>query len=145
MKEILIKNLDELEDFAVNYVDSLKKKNKTTLVCLSGDLGSGKTTFSQIIARILGVEEVVTSPTFIIQKTYKTKDLVFQSLVHIDVYRFEESKELSVLGFNNLLKQESTLILLEWPEKVAEILPKDINYIYFTFRNDNERLIKYEV
>ena len=143
MKEVLIKNINELESFVFSYLEELKKENKTIIVGLSGDLGSGKTTFSQIIAKLLGVEDVVTSPTFIIQKTYKTKDAAFSNFVHIDAYRLDEPKELITLGFTSLLKQENTLIFVEWPEKVSAVLPDNTKYIYFKFLNEQERMITY--
>ncbi len=143
MKEIQIKNLNELQEFASAYLGELKSKKRTVVVGLSGDLGSGKTTFSQTIAKGLGINEIVTSPTFIIQKTYKTTDNDFLNFVHIDAYRLDSPEELLTLGFQKLLEQENTLIFIEWPEKVSKILPEDTEYLYFTFINEQERLIKY--
>lgn len=143
MKEIQIKNLNELQEFASAYLAELKSKRRTVVVGLSGDLGSGKTTFSQTIAKELGINEIVTSPTFIIQKTYKTTDCDFLNFVHIDAYRLDNSEELLTLGFQKLLAQENNLVFIEWPEKVSKILPEDTEYLYFTFINEQERLIKY--
>ncbi len=143
MTELHIKNIDELKSFASTYLSNLKEQKGTTVIGLSGDLGSGKTTFSQTVAKLLGINEVVTSPTFIIQKTYKTTDDVFFNFVHIDAYRLDEAQELLTLGFDSLLKQPNTLVFIEWPEKVSEVLPEDTKYIYFTFINEQERLIRY--
>ncbi len=143
MTELHIKNIDELKSFVSTYLSNLKEQKGTTVIGLSGDLGSGKTTFSQTVAKLLGINEVVTSPTFIIQKTYKTTDDVFFNFVHIDAYRLDEAQELLTLGFDSLLKQPNTLVFIEWPEKVSEVLPEDTKYIYFTFINEQERLIRY--
>lgn len=92
------------------------------VITLSGPLGAGKTTFVQACAQVLGVSEVVTSPTFVVQKRYKTQHSDFNSLVHIDAYRVEDLKELTVLHFEELLKEPHTLVMIEWPERIAPLL-----------------------
>ncbi len=93
------------------------------VITLSGPLGAGKTTFVQMCAQILGVIETVTSPTFVVQKRYETTDVDFASLVHIDAYRIEDPQELAVLHFEELLQEPRTLIMIEWPERMAPLLP----------------------
>ncbi|MES3006113.1 MAG: tRNA (adenosine(37)-N6)-threonylcarbamoyltransferase complex ATPase subunit type 1 TsaE [Patescibacteria group bacterium] len=131
----------------MNVLEILKKKregvDKATVVGLSGDLGSGKTAFSQAMANILGVTETVTSPTFIIEKLYHTKDTVFPQFVHIDAYRLDEARELEVLGFKDLLQQRGTLVFIEWPERVKEVLPLDTYMINFKFIDEDTRMISY--
>lgn len=117
---------------------------KAIVVGLKGDLGSGKTTFSQSIAEVLGVIEQVTSPTFVIEKIYTAKDSDFKKFVHIDAYRLEDGHELNVLDFKRLIEDEQNLIFIEWPERVADILPLDTFYISFTFVDENTRMISYE-
>jgi len=154
MKELRIQNKTELEAFARDFLMMLKEKKETMLknpssagslvVGLSGDLGSGKTTFSQIVARLLGVDETVTSPTFIIQKSYKTKDPVFQVFTHIDAYRIEEESELKSLGFREQLEIPNSLMFIEWPEKIQDALPPDTGIVSFEFINESERVVRYE-
>lgn len=127
---------DELEQVAkefLTYIKELKQlpagepgadTTQALVVGLSGNLGAGKTTLVQNCAKLLGVEEHVTSPTFVIQKTYQTKDSIFKSLVHIDAYRLESSRELAVLGIAETVLDPTSLIFIEWPEKVADILPQ---------------------
>src|ERR1039458_8847512 len=74
--------------------------NAATIVALSGDLGSGKTTFAEGIARTLGIEESVTSPTFVLEKIYELDGQKWQRLIHIDAYRLKEAHELEALGWN---------------------------------------------
>ncbi len=105
---------------------------KATVLALHGDLGTGKTTFTQVLARRLGVTESVTSPTFVIMKGYELCDQPFDQLIHIDAYRVEQSGELRVLGFDELLQRSRTLIVIEWAEKVADLLPKDTIDLRFT-------------
>lgn len=113
-----------------------------TVVGLSGELGSGKTTFVKGVARAFGVTQTVTSPTFVIQKIYKLEGQPFRHLVHIDAYRLESAEELSVLGFNALLSDPGNLIIIEWPERVREILPPDIKMLHFEFINSSTRSIQ---
>lgn len=93
------------------------------LFALQGDLGAGKTTLVQAIARHLGVSESVTSPTFILEKVYDLEGQPFEHLVHIDAYRFEKPEEVRVLGWDELIKAPQNLIVLEWPERVGKFLP----------------------
>jgi tRNA threonylcarbamoyladenosine biosynthesis protein TsaE len=68
--------------------------------------------------------------------------LPFKNLIHIDAYRLEKAHELEVLGFKELLKDQGNLIVLEWPERVSDILPSDLSKIYFKFISENEREIE---
>jgi len=120
---------DETKKIAQVFVKDLMTRGIRkggTVVGFYGDLGSGKTTFIQNAARELGVIEDVTSPTFIIERIYKTKNPVFKTLVHIDAYRLDSGEDLQKLGFDEILKNPDTLIFIEWPERVSEILPDHI-------------------
>ena len=116
---------------------------------LSGDLGSGKTSFAQGVANALGVSEHVTSPTFILERIYKLSQplpftishLPFVHLVHIDAYRLDNASELKHLGFEELVQDPGNLILIEWPERVQEALPPDIQTLKFEFIDENTRKI----
>ena len=117
---------------------------KATVIGLYGDLGAGKTTFTQILARDLGVTEHVTSPTFVIQKVYSlspTTSQPFERLVHIDAYRLESSHELEVLGWKELLKEPKTLIAIEWPERVSDIMPPDHIQLRFALNGEHNRKV----
>ena len=95
-----------------------------TIVALSGDLGAGKTTFVQGIARALGVTETVTSPTFVLEKIYPLVDQSFARLIHIDAYRLNSADELHALGWDDIIADRENLVLVEWPEKVADAIPE---------------------
>jgi len=129
--------------YAESFVQTIDPhKSRATVVALSGDLGSGKTVFAQGVARALGITETVTSPTFVIQKIYKIENSAFKRLVHIDAYRLEDAHELLVLGWERLLSHSDTLILIEWPERVEEILPKGTIRITCTYVDENTRKIE---
>src|SRR4051812_40158014 len=114
--------LAETESLAAQLVAGLVPGRNATVIGLSGDLGSGKTTFTQSIAKALGVTENVTSPTFVIEKIYSLKnpstltELNFEHLIHIDAYRLESSRELLNLGWHDIVLDPKNLILIEWPE-----------------------------
>ncbi|MFA6273218.1 MAG: tRNA (adenosine(37)-N6)-threonylcarbamoyltransferase complex ATPase subunit type 1 TsaE [Candidatus Paceibacterota bacterium] len=142
--KFLSKSLAETEKFAKDFVSKLApKKDEATLVVLSGELGSGKTTFVQCVARALGVKENITSPTFVLIKKYQFPKGDFKILFHIDAYRLENGQELAKLGFEEIVANPSNLIFLEWPENVSEVLPADYLTIKFSFIDEATRAIEY--
>lgn len=152
------RNLTEFRQAASDFLSGLTPlTNSACVVGLSGDLGSGKTTFSQAVGKNLGIQEFITSPTFTIMKKYKIpttpaseshpsleKEGIsgFTTLIHIDAYRLDSERELRVLGFEKLLQDSGNLIFIEWPEKVSGILPTDLIKLNFKFINENEREIE---
>ena len=112
------------------------------VVGLYGDLGSGKTTFTQAVAKIFGIKEDITSPTFVIEKIYNIDHANFTNLVHIDAYRLDSAKELAVLDWDRTLGNQKNIIFIEWPERVIDILPANHAKIYFKFLGEFEREIE---
>lgn len=143
--EKVIQTLIGLETEASRLVNSLAPSLQgATLITLSGELGAGKTAFTKAVARALGVEEVVSSPTFVLEKIYLLPDIQpFRRLIHIDAYRLENGNGLDVLGFDEIMKDTSNLILLEWPEKVAGATPNPSESISLTVNADGSRTIIY--
>ena len=148
-----VKNLEELQAVAEAFFKGLSKKppqSTATVIGLSGDLGAGKTAFTKCVASLLGVTEMVTSPTFILEKVYDISENKFFSerytkLVHIDAYRLERGEEMGALGWQSLLSDSHNLILLEWPEQVESALPNDMIKISFEFVNEDVRKISGEI
>ncbi|HEY4505465.1 MAG TPA: tRNA (adenosine(37)-N6)-threonylcarbamoyltransferase complex ATPase subunit type 1 TsaE [Candidatus Paceibacterota bacterium] len=137
-----IDSLVDMEKFAVNFVSKLlPHKDKATVVGLYGNLGAGKTTLTQFIAKAFGVEDVVASPTFVIEKIYDLTRQRFAHLVHIDAYRLDKSEELLHLGWKEIISNPKNLILIEWSERVADIMPKHIR-INLTYISENSREIE---
>jgi len=151
--EKVIRTLGELNAEAARFAGSLAPKERATLVTLSGELGAGKTTFVQAVAKALGVEDVVTSPTFVLEKVYlirKLEDsrsngasLLFKRLIHIDAYRLEKGSDLAPLGFDELMRDPLNLVLLEWPERVMGALPAPAVEISLTVQSGDSRILSY--
>lgn len=131
--ERFLPNIDALTSEASAFAKGLVCRERgATLITLSGELGAGKTSFVQGIAGALGVPGPVTSPTFVLEKIYPLRGSVFSKLIHIDAYRLTSGDELRALGFDELMGDVQNLILLEWPEKVIDLLPAPAHRITLT-------------
>lgn len=138
MNKIRLTSLQETQKFAVEFAKTLKPRD---ILCLYGDLGSGKTTFVQGLARGLGIKNRIISPTFIIARHYKIRDLVFY---HIDLYRTETIHDFLSIGLDEILEDNSNIVAVEWAEKLKDMLPQKRIDIKFKLVNDNEREITIE-
>ena len=139
------KTLGQFEAAAAAFAKKLSPLPEgATLVTLTGVLGAGKTAFVKAVAGALGVEEIVTSPTFVLEKIYALPEgAPFTRLVHIDAYRLESPEELAALGFDELMRARDTLVLLEWPERVERALPPPAHRIALALAEGGERTISY--
>ena len=111
-------------------------------MCLYGNLGSGKTTFTQGLAEYFGIKRII-SPTFILVRPYKIKS-IFKSLYHIDLYRLNNLKEIKNLGFEEIISDKNNLVVIEWAENAGTILPKKRIDIHFKWLSENKRELSYE-
>ena len=129
MSLIQTKTAEELELVAKELLQLCEstKTEQAKVIALKGDLGAGKTTLVQHLSRCLGVEETVVSPTYVVMKRYElpTDMFGYNTLLHIDAYRIEDIDEMRVLQFSELLKEKDTIICIEWPERIAELIPED--------------------
>jgi tRNA threonylcarbamoyladenosine biosynthesis protein TsaE len=110
------------------------------VVCLQGDLGAGKTCLAQGIARGLGVSAGVASPTFIIINEYRLPGASYR-LRHIDLYRIESVAEARALGLEDYLYGDG-ICVIEWPERVSELLPRERLWVTLRYLNDTRRQLK---
>lgn len=143
MKRVL-KTTEDTKEFAKELLSSLNTKEGATILAMNGDLGSGKTTLTQFIGRLLGIEDNITSPTFLIERVYELKNQKWQHLVHIDAYRLEREQELLDLGWEDVIKNPNNLVVLEWAERVASIIPEDAIHIGIKHGKVGEREIEVE-
>ncbi len=114
-----------------------KHSEGALVLALYGDLGTGKTTFVQVLASLLNVEDTVISPTFVIMKKYQTDDDVFNALVHIDAYRLLDEKSSRTLGFANECARSNTLVAVEWPEGLGDEITGSAIKIHFRHATDS--------
>ncbi len=131
MKEIVIRSIDETNQLAEKIALALKGEG---CLCLSGDLGAGKTTFTKALGKALGIEDVITSPTFQIMKIYEGNTMLY----HIDAYRLEGVNQ--DLGFEEEL-EDSGVKVIEWYDYIADVLPKERLEIAIEIHQD-ERIFK---
>jgi len=129
MIEIITKNEEETRQIGKSLAQELKGGE---IICLEGDLGGGKTTFTQGLAKGLGVKQWPTSPTFVLIREYDT-------LTHIDCYRIQ-ADDLLKLGFKKILKSNKIKVI-EWADKIKNILPRNCLWIKFEFINETTRKI----
>ncbi len=116
-----------------------KKIYNGGVVLLYGNLGAGKTTFVQGLAKGLGVQKRIISPTFVIVRTYTLPNTNFY---HIDLYRLQGNlHELEEIGLIDLFRDSKQVIAIEWPEKMDKALPKKRWEVYFDTIEENQRRI----
>jgi tRNA threonylcarbamoyladenosine biosynthesis protein TsaE len=132
---------------SVIETQELAKEIATTVqggvLALYGDLGSGKTTFVQGLAKSLGVQQRIISPTFIIMREYDVND-VEGKFYHVDLYRTEVARDIEQLGLKEIMENKKNIVVIEWPEKLGALLPEHAKKIQFRYISENEREIIYE-
>lgn len=133
----------ELQGEAKKLALSLVPGEHAVVIALMGDLGAGKTTFAKAFARALGVDEHVTSPTFVIEKRYPLKHEYFSRLIHIDAYRLNDANELRKLDWARTLEDPTNIILIEWADRVLALLPTDAIHISLAYQDEETRTISY--
>ena len=130
-----IHSLADMETFAQQLAGHLEAGD---VLLLDGDLGAGKTTFSQFLGRALGVTRTINSPTFNIIKSYKGSELYFH---HMDCYRLEDSEE--DLGFDEYFNDDAVTVI-EWSQFIADYLPETYLKITITVISETERALQLE-
>lgn len=147
MKTIFTRNFKETQKLGQELAKNLIPGQ---VICLSGNLGSGKTTFVQGILKGLKVKGPYTSPTFLIMKQYKNKisnkfkirnsKSEILNIYHIDAYRVDE-KDILNLGWEEIINQPDNLIVIEWAERIKKIIPKNAQWIKFSWEGKDKRKI----
>ena len=132
MNEFISKSENDTLDFAFNFAKSL---NKNSIIILSGDLGSGKTKFTEGILKYFGLDNEISSPTFNIVKEYESGEM---KLNHMDVYRIEDTDE--TIAFNDYFKGDGVTII-EWAELIEDKLPDERLEIKFKVIDENTRVL----
>mgnify|MGYP003327322787 CR=1 FL=1 len=133
MKRIEIESLSELQSVAEQIIESLNGRN---VVLFYGGMGAGKTTLISRIAAALGAADQVTSPTFAIVNQYEADDN--SHIYHFDFYRIDRVEEVFDLGYEEYFYSDG-LCLVEWSEKIEELLPDDVMTVSITIDSDSAR------
>ena len=172
--DIISKNTEDTNKIAKDFLKRItnskgKLQEKATICGLYGDLGAGKTTFMQYLAKHMGMKRKVNSPTFVIMKKYKlpmlknsarksflankTKPVsagknlhkmpAFKYLFHLDAYRLKNEKELLHLGWEEIIGDNENLIFIEWPENIIKAMPKKHHRIHISHTKEGHR--KFEI
>jgi tRNA threonylcarbamoyladenosine biosynthesis protein TsaE len=110
------------------------------VICLQGDLGAGKTTFVQGIAEGWGSVDSVSSPTFIIVNQYR--DVRERQLFHMDAYRLDSTPEAEELDLDAMISRGP--LLIEWPERIDQLIPHEHLWVQLDYMNDDEREMKFK-
>jgi tRNA threonylcarbamoyladenosine biosynthesis protein TsaE len=115
------------------------------VVLLSGNIGSGKTTFTQGLARALKIREPVGSPTFTLVSEHQGTDAGGQAtrLFHIDLYRMLDAAEVASFGFEDVLETPDGIAVVEWPERAKETLPERFMIVHLSWVADTKRQIEF--
>ncbi len=148
METFLSNSSQETQAFAATLAQQILARPlsiKAVVLGLEGDLGAGKTTFLQGFAKALGIEEVVNSPTFVIMKKFAIPQNVklyksqYKHFYHLDCYRLENPEEILELGFAEIIANPENIVAIEWPEKIAKLLPKEMVTVTFIHKNSTQR------
>jgi tRNA threonylcarbamoyladenosine biosynthesis protein TsaE len=136
MKQTTITNsFEETQKLGFDLAKTLKGGE---VLCLHGDLGSGKTTFVQGLAKGLGVTQRIISPTFIIMRTYEINSKFFY---HVDLYRIESEKDIEGLGLFEIMQDKLNIVAIEWSEKIEHLLPSKRIDLFFDYIDKDKRKI----
>jgi len=157
-KVFITKTFEETQKLGRDFAKTLKNGD---VVCLYGDLGSGKTTFVQGLAQGLGIDNRIISPTFVIVRSYelqspafvktsarkqnsklKTTSVKLKSFYHIDLYRMGGEEDIKSLGLDEIINNKNNISAIEWAEKLGEYCPqKAVNIEFIYEKNDTRRIV----
>lgn len=139
METFIINDLKQTEILAKKFAKLLRGGE---VILLNGDLGAGKTTFTKFVLKYLGVKDVITSPTFMLMREYKTKKF---DIYHFDMYRLNGGEEATNLGFEEYLYSNDSrnIVFVEWSENIKDILKGKFIEINISLIDDSKR--KFEI
>ena len=144
--EIRIESLQQINDAARQFINEVISQTSANVYAFYGKMGSGKTTFIKALCEELGVEDVITSPTFAIVNEYSVSSPLFPSapntIFHFDFYRIHRIEEVYDMGYEDYFYAPGALCFIEWPELIEDLLPDDTVRIDITEQGDGSRLLQ---
>lgn len=140
--EVITESAKETQKVAQAFTKLLLASQSETalVVALTGNLGAGKTTFIQGLAQALDIKDVILSPTFLIIKRFDLFHPNFQNFYHLDAYRIKDPDEILELGWDDIIKDKHNLIIVEWADKIKDILPKKFFKVDFLIKKSKRIL-----
>ena len=135
MKNIKITDIEHIREAAREFIANIGDHR---VFAFYGKMGAGKTTFVKAICEELGVEDVITSPTFAIINEYEGEETIY----HFDFYRIKKLEEVYDMGYEDYF-YSGALCFIEWPELIEEILPDDAVRVSIIEQQDGSRLVKF--
>ena len=140
--EIIIKDIEHIREAAREFIEHIGERR---VFAFYGKMGAGKTTFVKAICEELGVDDVITSPTFAIINEYTPSSLLLppsSKIFHFDFYRIEKLEEVYDMGYEDYF-YSGALCFIEWPELIEEILPDDAVRVSITEQEDGSRVVSF--
>ena len=142
--DIIIKDTEHIREAAREFINQIGDRR---VFAFYGKMGAGKTTFVKAICEELGVDDVITSPTFAIINEYtidklQTSNIKHQSIYHFDFYRIKKIEEVYDMGYEDYF-YSGALCFIEWPELIEDILPDDAVHVSITEQEDGSRLVTF--
>lgn len=134
--EIRINALADINEAAKAFVENI---GTSTVFAFYGKMGAGKTTFIKAVCECLGVEDVITSPTFAIVNEY-TSSTTGDTIYHFDFYRIKRLEEVYDMGYEDYIDSGS-LCFMEWPELIEDLLPEDVRKVSIRENEDGSRSV----
>ena len=136
--KITIQNTDNLREAARQFISAIGDRR---IFAFYGKMGAGKTTFIKAICEELGVEDVITSPTFAIVNEYRS-ETTLQLIYHFDFYRIKKLEEVYDMGYEDYF-YSGALCFMEWPELIEELLPEDVVKVTISEQEDGSRVVEF--
>lgn len=136
--EIKIQSIDTIREAAHQFVAAM---GEATVFAFYGKMGAGKTTFIKAVCEELGVEDVITSPTFAIVNEYRS-DTTGELVYHFDFYRIKKLEEVYDMGYEDYF-YSGAVCFIEWPELIEELLPGDAVKVSIEEQTDGSRIVKF--
>lgn len=136
--ELRIDNIDSIREAARQFVAAT---GENTVYAFYGKMGAGKTTFIKAVCEELGVEDVITSPTFAIVNEYRS-DTTGELIYHFDFYRIKKIEEVYDMGYEDYF-YSGALCFIEWPELIEELLPEEAVKVTIEENTDGSRIVRF--
>ena len=136
--QIIIKSPETIRESAKAFVEAM---GASTIFAFYGSMGAGKTTFIKAICEEMGVEDVITSPTFAIVNEYRSAtsgELIY----HFDFYRIKKQEEVYDMGYEDYI-ESGAVCFMEWPELIEELLPEDVVKVSIKQQEDGSRIVEW--